>query len=455
MAGGDRGAEHPSRAELDRFLMGELSARDAAPIVAHLLTGCKSCRQQMAPLAALMLSPHSTPPEAPSASHPEYDFPLFRAFAKARRYATALEQEKAEAARERFPMAIPPPAPLTSGQRARRNMGFCQGLIERCRALRHRDLEEAQMLASLAVSMAERIEPHGRHPQIMDLQARAWAELGNARRVSGDLAAAESDLGRAVRRAEQGTGDRSLLIQLMDLTASLRIDQQRFSEAIQLLDGVERMHRADGDLHSAGRALFSKGTAAGHAMNSGEAVSLLIEALQLLDARRDPDLVFMTIHNLLLYLVDVGRADEASRLLAESRGLYALHTSRLDHLRARWLEGRIATGQGDDIAAEAAFREVQSGFAEIDLPYDAALASIQLAAVWLRAGRTREIKGLVDEMVAIFRARNIRREAIGALLMLREACEREEATLALLRTVTGELQRLEREPVRRSRRDEL
>jgi hypothetical protein len=37
--------------------------------------------------------------------------------------------------------------------------------------------------------------------------------------------------------------------------------------------------------------------------------------------------------------------------------------------------------------------------------------------------------------------------------MLREACERQRATAALLRTVTCELQRLEREPVRRSRSD--
>jgi len=448
MAGGDREAEHPSRAELNRFLMGELSPRGALPVVAHLLTGCKRCRQQMAPLAALMLSPQAAPPEAPSvghpASHPEYDFPLFRAFAKARRYAAALAQEREEAAREELLVAIPPPAPLTAAQRAHRDLALCRTFIERCRTLRHSDPEGAQMLASLAVSLAERIGPHEQSAELPDLQARAWAELGNARRVSGDLAGAEADLSQAVRRAEQGTGNRALLAQLMDLTASLFVDQQRFAEAIELLDNVERMHRANGDLHSAGRALVSKGTAAGLGLNPREAVRLLTEALRLLDARRDPDLVFMTIHNLLSYLVDSGRSKEAARLYAQSHDLYALHPGRLDHLKARWLEGRIAAAQSDDTAAEAAFREVRTGFAEVDLPYDAALASIQLAAIWLRSGRTREIKGLVDEMVAIFRARNIRREAIGALLMLREACEREGATIVLLRTVTTELQRLGR-----------
>lgn len=451
MAGEHRGSEHPSPAELDRFLMGELSPQHTASIVAHLLTGCKSCRQQMAPLAALVLSPLAAPPELPSGTGAEYDFPLFRAFARARRYAAALEAERVESARERFPVAMPPPAPLTPAQRTARDFALCETFLERCRSMRHSDPEGAQMLASLSVSLAERIEPQGRSSaEIVDLQTRAWAELGNARRVAGDLAGAESDLSRAVRRAEQGTGDRTLLIQLMDLTASLFVDQQRFSEAIELLDKVERMHRAAGDLHSAGRALVSKGTAAGLGLNPREAVRLLMEALQLLDAHRDPDLVFMTVHNLLFYLVDSGRSSEAARLYAQSRELYSLHPGRLDRLRARWLEGRIAAAQGDDSTAEAAFQEVQTGFADADFPYDAALASLELAALWLRNGRTREIKGLIDEMVAIFQARNIRREAIGALLMLREACEREGATAALLQTVTAELQRLEREPVRRS-----
>ncbi len=450
MVGGNRGSSHPSPANLDRFLRGELTAREAAPIVAHLLTGCAGCRQRMAPLASLLLAPQSEPVEAPATNGAEYDFPLFRAFAKARRFAAAMEADTADAQREHPLVAVSPPEPLTFEQRALRNRDRCEAFLDRCLTLRHSDPEAALMLASLAVSLAERIAAEqGSSLEISDLQARAWAELGNARRVTGDLAAAETDLSRALRSAEQGTGDQTLLVQLMDLTASLFIDQQRFAEAMQLLDGVERVHRATGDLHAAGRALVSKGTAAGYARSFEQAVHLLGEALPLLDAHRDPDLVFMTVHNLLLYLVEVGRASEAARLLAQSRDLYALHTGRLERLNVRWLEGRIAAAQGDDAAAEGAFSEVRTGFAEGELPYDAALATLELAEICLRQGRTREIKGLIDEMVAIFKACNIRREAIAALLMLREACEQERATVALLRTVTSELQRLERDPVRR------
>jgi len=451
MVGGNRGSSHPSPANLDRFLRGELTAHEAAPVVAHLLTGCAGCRQRMAPLASLLLAPQLEPATAPATNGAEYDFPLFRAFAKARRYAAAVEADTADAQREHALVAVSPPEPLTLAQRAQCNQARCEAFLDRCLSLRHSDPEAALMLASLAVSLADRIGAESGSAEIADLQARAWAELGNARRVTGDLATAETDLSRALRSAEQGTGDRNLLVQLMDLTASLFIDQQRFAEAMQLLDGVERMHRAAGDLHAAGRALVSKGTAAGYAQSFEHAVRLLAEALPLLDAHRDPNLVFMTVHNLLLYLVEVGRASEAARLLAQSRDLYALHQGRLERLNARWLEGRIAAAQADDAAAEGAFLEVRTGFAEGDLPYDAALATLELAEICLRQGRTREIKGLIDEMVTIFKACNIRREAIAALLMLREACEQERATVALLRTVTSELQRLERDPARRSR----
>jgi tetratricopeptide (TPR) repeat protein len=404
----------------------------------------------MAPLASLLLAPQVEPAAAPATNGAEYDFPLFRAFAKARRYAAAVEADTADAQREHPLVAVSPPQPLTPEQRAQRNRNRCEAFLDRCRSLRHSDPEAALMLASLAVSLAERIAAEqGSSLEISDLQARAWAELGNARRVTGDLAAAETDLSRALRSAEQGTGDQNLLVQLMDLTASLFIDQQRFAEAMQLLDGVERMHRAAGDLHAAGRALVSKGTAAGYAQSFEEAIRLLAEALPLLDAHRDPNLVFMTVHNLLFHLVDVGRAAEAARLFAQSHDLYALYPGQIDRLRSRWLEGRIAAAQGDDAAAEAAFSEVRTGFAAGELPYDAALATLELAEICLRQGRTREIKGLIDEMVAIFKGCNIRREAIAALLMLREACEQERATVALLRTVTSELQRLERDPVRR------
>jgi tetratricopeptide (TPR) repeat protein len=307
-------------------------------------------------------------------------------------------------------------------------------------------------VAAMATTMAERLASEYYEPRALaDLQARAWAELGNARRVANDSNRAEADISRALARAEAGTGDPRLLARLMDLTASLYTAQRRFDDALQLLEMAHYLYEREGEEHAMGRALIKKGIATGHALDSEQAVQLLAQGLALVDARQDPKLILAAVHNLIWFCVDCGRLDEASRLLSESRDLYSAHAEHLDVLKARWMDGRIAAGFGDDEEAEQAFLEVRAGFEAAELSYDAALVSLDLAAVWLRSGRTSDIRSLIDEMLAIFRARNIRREAIGALLMLREAFEMDRATVGLLRNVASELQRLDREPARRTR----
>lgn len=452
MAGGNRSANHPSPAQLNRFLSGQMSGSEAAPVVAHLLTRCELCREQMAPLAAAVFA-RGTPPERPVWEGAQYDFPIFRAFATARRFAETLAEERRESREERPLREVPPPVPLSRYERAVRDELRCHTLLERSRSLRQSDPEGMVLNASLAVTIAGQIVPgHALdRAALADLQARAWAELGNARRVADDLAGSEAALASALEHAGQGTGEPRLLALLMDLTASLYVDQRRFTEAVRLLDCTHSVHHSLGEPHQAGRALISKGIATGYALDSEGAVRLLGQGLGLIDAERDPKLVLAGVHSLLYFLVESGRLSEASRLLELGRPLYAAQGGRLDELKARWLEGLIAAGLGDEAGAERALGEVRHGFADAGLPYDAALASLALAEVWLRGGRTREIKRLVAEMLSVFRARKIRREAIAALLMLQEALEQEGATVALLRDVAAELARLEREPVRKAK----
>lgn len=449
---GDR-FHHPQSAELERFLLGELSARDAARVVGHLLTGCESCRRRMEPLAGIALHPELVP-DTPVQVGSEYDFPLFRAFAAARRYAAALvlERRESECDRRDSPLReVPMPKVFAAEAQALRNWERCKALLARSGELRFSDPEGMLAAASLAVGLAERIAPEFRGPQALaDLQAQAWAAQGNARRVVGDLKEADADLARALERSVQGTGDPRLLARLMDLTASLRIAQRRFEEASQLLDWVFSIHSELGESHEAGRALIGKSNTAAYALDLEEAVRLLGQSLELMDADRDPHLVLNVVHNLAYHFVDDGRHEEARRLLDRSQALYAAYGGHIDRTKARWLDGRIALGLGDPDGAEQIFREVRSGLEEIGLPYDMALVSLELAAIWLKQGRTGEILTLLDETVSVFRERDIRREAIAALLMLREAFERERVTTALLQAVASELERLESEAARQT-----
>ncbi len=446
MMDGDCGGRHPDATELDGFLLGELSPRRAASVIAHLVRGCDVCRERMAPLASMIFANGPLAPPKPPASGTEYDFPLFKAFAAARLYAETRARGKARARRRSdhgFPKELPPLAAGEPAAVAGESMRRCEALLERCRALRFADVEAALLAASLAVALAERMDAREGTPAgLADLQARAWGELGNAHRVAEDLSSAEKALGRALELSGRGTGDPRLLARLADLTASLRNEQHRFAEAHRLLDLVYEVYRHLGDRHLAGRALLSKGISVYLALDAEPAILLLQRAIAMMDAARDPRLILSAVHGLLVCLVDCERMAEARMLLEASRRLYGVYGQRLDVPRARWLEGRIAAGLGEDGDAEQAFLQVRASFQQADLLLGAALASLDLAAVWLRQGRTAEIKQAVDEMVAIFRARNVHREAIGALLLLKKALQKDRATAALIQAVAAELRQL-------------
>ncbi|HEV7516683.1 MAG TPA: hypothetical protein VGR07_10320, partial [Thermoanaerobaculia bacterium] len=249
--------DHPTPAALEAFLRGALSIGEIKLVVAHLLGGCSRCRQAMESSAQALFFPGRTEPAGNGA---EYDFPIFRAINQARRHAAEPERSQSilppafQAKVQEEPVGVAPH--ITSGLRSPEG---CEALLSASRELRHQDPESMVFLAALAVGVAERLDSRSSSPDVSDLRARAWAELGNARRVANDLVGAEAALERSLARAEVGSGDPLLLARLLDLTASLYSDQRRFEQAFQLLDLVHQIYCQHGERHLAGRALISKG----------------------------------------------------------------------------------------------------------------------------------------------------------------------------------------------------
>jgi hypothetical protein len=252
-------------------------------------------------------------------------------------------------------------------------------------------------------------------------------------------------------RASQGTGSALLLAHLMDLTASLYIDQSRFEDARRLFDAVYAIHQQEGDQHSTGRALISKGFSAVNCLEYEEGIRLLSQGLGMIDAARDSRLVMSGIFNLIWSLVECGRAAEAEPLFLHSRKLFAAYLERKDGIRFAWLEGRIAAELNDGERAERRLREARAAFEEFRLPAYMALVSLDLAALWLRAGRTFETMILIEETIAIFRAQGMSREAITTLLIVDEAFKKQQATEALLHATAEELRRMKDPAHRRDR----
>jgi len=403
----------------------------------------------MGPTISVMFGKSQDAPVPSRNSGSEYDFPLFKAMATARRYAASSAQAKLGKSSERAVSALkaaPQLAPAVSFDsgtgRTTSDWDRCQRLIEVCRSLCNGDPETLLLTASLAVTLTNGLDS-GRHGQaaLADLQAYAAAELANARRINNDLLGAESELARGMVRAGEGTGSPQLLAQLMDLTASLFVDQGRMEDARCLLDAVYAIHQREGDRHSSGRALISKGFLAINSVEEEEGIRLLIQGLGMIDAAREPRLTMSGIFNLIWSLVECGRAPQAESLYEECRQLFADGVEKKDGIKFLWLEGRIAAALKDAERAETRLCEARAAFEEFKVPAYVALVSLDLAALWLPAGRTAEIMELIEETIAIFRAHGMSRDAITSLLIVREAFTSQKATEALLRTTAAELLR--------------
>jgi tetratricopeptide (TPR) repeat protein len=398
----------------------------------------------MAPFTVAMFEPASEDepvltPEMDAA----YDRAIGGAFAKVLQTAQSLQAQREDLDTKVARLLQGPPPEETGFW----TWALCETLLDRSRALRHDDPSRMLSLARLACQAADHLLPeiHGRQTT-MDLRSRAWAEMANAYRVNDDLPQSEAAMAWAMELHSEGSGSPALLARLADLSASLFCDQRRFREAFRMLDTAHILYRQQGETHEAGRVLIMKGLYTGYTGNAEEGLQLLSQGLAALDRERDLRLVFHTLHNILLFRVELGEFAEAQRQIQQMRPLYAHHAGRLELVKLRGIEGKIAAGLGEYSRAEGLFREVRRDLDAAGLGYQAALICLDLASVCMRLGKKAQVRKLVEEMVATFRAVGVEREAMAAMLMLTDAVEKDQTTLELLALVSGVLQRLQRGP---------
>jgi tetratricopeptide (TPR) repeat protein len=329
------------------------------------------------------------------------------------------------------------------GDERYQNWGLCQLLLRESLAAGVEDPTRAIDLAELAVRISELLVEVSYDPDwVLDLRARAWAYLGNALRVLGELWSDES----AFRRADEHlgasmTGNPHVRAEVLDLKGSLRRAQRRFGEAEELADEAQALYQESADDHGVGISLVKKAKILEERGEPERAIALLAAAVLGIDGRRWPRLLLCTRHNLAFLLTTAERYDEAAALLPEVRWLSEDLGNPVDLVRLRWVEGRIALGLGESEAAERALREVQRQFFERQMGYDAALVSLDLAALYAREGRTAEQKALAVEIMPVFESREVNREALAALLMFQQAAQEERLTVDLARQLAAFLER--------------
>lgn len=94
----------------------------------------------------------------------------------------------------------------------------------------------AKRLAALSLAAAAHLDEALHPPPVVrDLEARAWAAAGEARRAAGELRGAEEALAAAAACLAHGTGDPTVDARLLEFEAAVRADQGRLGDADALL----------------------------------------------------------------------------------------------------------------------------------------------------------------------------------------------------------------------------
>lgn len=434
---------HPDGNAFEKFSHGEASAAEERWIEDHLRSGCAHCQQQVDDLLVRAYAP-------PAAESAEQDATWDRLFANLgqrlaraadeRNEAPALLAELLDRPWDDWPV-------LFRLDRRLQTLAVCELLIEASFAEGFRDAARAIVLAERGLLLAGLLdgERYG-HAVVQDLHARAWAYLGNARRIAFDLLGAEEALSRAERLADSGSADPLEEARILDLRASLLSDQGHFEKAAELLDVVIDIYDDLSEPHRKGRAMISKGVFLGYSGWHEEAIRQLRKGLGLLDWEREPRLVLMARHNLAWFLNDSGRAEEASRQLERFRHTYRNFPDSFTELRLAWLEGRIAVRLGRLAEAEPALREVRRRFLAEGHGYDASLVTLDLAHLYLEKGRTAEVRTLASELLDVFLAHDIHRQALAALAVFQQAAEKDSATPGLVAEISSYLVRARKNP---------
>jgi tetratricopeptide (TPR) repeat protein len=448
---------HPTRLDLETFLDDptRVSATTNSLVIRHLLAGCRTCRDQADRLERerqrLDKLLQLRPTQANSAAASRYDYgkafagaerALAAFFAQGRPAAASADELQAELS------SLPPEEQvrLIGSDRRFANPELVKRLVDASQAVRFHDSERLLHLAHLACLVAESCskEDCGSPERLADLRCQSWRQYGTGLRVQSRLRESDAAFTRAQRFCEEGTGDPPVRAQLYATLLSLRMAQRRFNEAIELAEQAGQIYLEIGDRNALASTLVQKAIAFIYAGDPGEAVPILNRAIPLINGQDDPHLLLAACHNLVQCYLDLERPEQALSLFFEIRGLYREVDDALILLRAGLQEGYMLRDLGHLRAAEAALLRAREGFCEHKLMQEAAMVSLDLAAIYVKVGDTEKLKEMVATTVPIFHSLGVDRETLAFLLQLQQLTEQSPKAFELIRALGTKVEQLGR-----------
>ncbi len=314
----------------------------------------------------------------------------------------------------------------------------CERLCEESVRAASHDAGQTREIADLALFVAERSPGSPKwHNQLM---AYAWAFVGNSWKVLGDPREAEkamsisSGLWVAPEGSEPSPLDRAIPLALR---ARLLIEKSQYDTALFL---IEEALPIAGSRLTRLRLLIDRGSVLRRTGAYGMALSAYQEASKLATTLEEKRLLWAITFNEALCACDLKDFQGASTRLGMLRHVAFEHGRAIEILRLRWLEAKIAAGQGRLGEAATELGEIWQSFSGKRMWLDAAKAAIELAAVELELGNSSRVKILATASAEVFAALVLPEPLFQGVQLFWESARREAAAADTARHLLEALQ---------------
>jgi tetratricopeptide (TPR) repeat protein len=313
---------------------------------------------------------------------------------------------------------------------------FVERLCHESEALAAGDAERALKLGQMALNIAQRTP--GKGDSRVKLEGYAWIFVGNALRVAGLLPKSEEAFAHAEKAwmAWKGATPISLAEwRLPDGKASLRRHQGRLEEALELHNRALILATPE----VIARIMLNKAFTLEQRGELVEALSTLQEAEKRINMAREPRLRCVLEFNRVVTLCRLERFAEAAERLPVVKSIVQASDKALDKIRVIWLESKIGVGFGRRSEAAELLDLVRREFLAREIAYDAGLATLELAILYLEDGRGQEVRRIAAELAPVFAAQCVPRETLACVQLFCKAVLQETITVELARGWLDEL----------------
>lgn len=421
---------HLTRSELERFRGNRSGPVEKRKVMAHLLAGCKPCRDN----ARQVFFPR------------KLDYTrIFERLEGSFQDADAAVRAERRRGEELWRLL----EPLDATQRLlwvkndpRLHIwGLYNLLLNEGRKILRRERGAAVGNFHLAWMIAQKLNPdvYG-DTRVRDFQGIAATELANAKRLYGDLRGAEEDLARAEELLGLGTGDLLDRAYLLGIRATLKSDLGYFEDASAMFREAVACAHQMGDRNLEATYLTAWSSSVGW-VDPKRGFDLAKRAEAKLDGGGDAHLQLGVRHLQAGWLSEMGQTEEARGLLEQHRHLYAAFPDPVTQGRLLRLEGLLACNENQLEQAEDKFRALVALYEQHDFDLDLALAGVELSQVLSLRGKVAESAELLRGLYPFLEARKLHADILRSWLLLQEAVQRNAVQGSMFRDLLMTLRR--------------